>query len=84
MSLEKSNCETSSTMPSNDGVAAAGNQTLRRLMASAHPEIRMNQLDPHAHLRVAFVAGCRIQAWHFNHCAASWKKVAELEGFRDA
>jgi len=44
----------------------------------------MNQLDPHAHLRVAFVAGCRIQAWHFNHCAASWKKVAELEGFRDA
>ncbi|WP_396615480.1 hypothetical protein ACHZ97_14490 [Lysobacter soli] len=31
----------------------------------------MNQIDPHAHLRAAFGAGCRIQAWHLNTGAAN-------------
>ncbi|WP_396616765.1 hypothetical protein ACHZ97_04105 [Lysobacter soli] len=41
--------------------------------------------DPHAHLRAAFSAGCRIQAWHLNDGATNsndgrWNTLTPPEG----
>jgi hypothetical protein len=43
------------------------------------------QIEPYAHLRAAFAAGCRIQAWHLNDGAANsnegrWDTLTPPEG----
>lgn len=45
----------------------------------------MNKIDPYDHLRAAFAAGARIQAWHLNDGAANsndgrWDTLDPPEG----